>query len=128
MSAGLANMCKAINNASRAGKRQLILRADSKEMRTFLTQMLKHGYISGFSYIKDKMKGKSIIDLNGRLNRCAAICPNYRVGIDSIEDFRSRLLPARQFGHVLFSTSKGVLDHKECQEENVGGEILGYFY
>ncbi|CAD27106.1 40S RIBOSOMAL PROTEIN S15A (S22 in yeast) [Encephalitozoon cuniculi GB-M1] len=128
MSAALANMCKAINNASRAGKRQLLLRFSTEEMRMFLLQMLRHGYISGFSYIHDKRSGKSIIDLNGRLNRCGAISPNYIVKRDGIEDFRTRLLPARQFGHVLFNTSKGILDHKECLTENVGGKILGYFY
>lgn len=128
MSATLANMCKAINNANRAGKRQLLLRVSTDETRAFLMQMLKHGYISGFSYISDKRSGKNIIDLNGRLNKCGAICPNYTVKLAGVEDFRARLLPARQFGHVLFSTSKGVLDHKECLTENVGGEILGFFY
>lgn len=128
MSAELADMCKAINNASRAGRRQLLLRVSTGETRAFLLQMLKHGYISGFSYIDDGRRGKNIIDLNGRLNKCGAICPNYRVKVPGIDDFRARLLPARQFGHVLFATSKGVLDHRECLAENVGGEILGFFY
>lgn len=128
MSASLANMCKAINNASREGKRQVLLRISTKDMRYFLLQMLKYGYISGFSYITDKRKGKSIIDLNGRLNKCGAICPKYRVKLSGVEGFTSKLLPARQFGHVVFSTSKGILDHKECIAENVGGEILGFFY
>lgn len=128
MSAVLANMCKAINNASRAGKRQLILKSSTKESRVFLLQMLKHGYISGFSHIHDKRSGKNIIDLNGRLNRCGIISPHYIVKLGGIENFRARLLPARQFGHVLFNTSKGVLDHKECLAENVGGQVLGFFY
>lgn len=128
MSAELSNMCKAINNASRAGKRQLLLGVSTSETRSFLLQMLKHGYISGFSYIDDKRSGKNIIDLNGRLNKCGAISPNYTVKLAEVESFRMKLLPARQLGHVLFSTSKGVLDHRECLTENVGGQILGFFY
>jgi small subunit ribosomal protein S15Ae len=128
MSGVVANMCKAINNASRAGKRQCMLRISTQESRDFLHQMLKHGYISGYSYIEDGFKGKNIIDLNGRLNRCGAICPNYRAKAREVEDYRSRLLPARQFGHVLFKTEKGLIDHSECQERGIGGKVVGFFY
>lgn len=124
----LSNLCKAINNASRMGRRNLIVRESNNTTRTFLKQMLKHGYISSFSYIDDKRKGKTIIGLNGRLNKCGTISPNYIVEIDHIEKYRSRLLPARQFGHVMFNTDKGMLDHNECISSNIGGNIIGYFY
>jgi len=97
----LSNLCKAINNASRAGKRQLLLHESNNITRNFLKQMLKHGYITKYSYVDDKRKGKTIIWLNGRLNKCGAICPNYKVETEHIENYRSRLLPARQFGHVV---------------------------
>ncbi|KAF9764497.1 40S ribosomal protein S22-B [Nosema granulosis] len=124
----LSNLCKAINNASRAGKRSLILRESNNTTRTFLKQMLKHGYISSYSFIDDKRSGKTIVYLNGRLNKCGTICPNYIVETDHIEKYRSRLLPARQFGHVMFTTEKGMLDHNECIADNLGGQIIGYFY
>lgn len=128
MSKELSQMCKAININSRVGKRQVLLRFSSIEMKNFLKEMLRHGYISGFSIIDDKFKGKTIIDLNGRLNRCGAICPNFRVKKTGVEAFRTKLLPARQFGHVLFNTSQGFIDHNECQAHGIGGKILGYFY
>jgi small subunit ribosomal protein S15Ae len=124
----LSNLCKAINNASRAGKRQLLLRESNNITREFLKQMLKHGYITKYSFIDDKRKGKTVVWLNGRLNKCGAICPNYKVDLSHIENYRSRLLPARQFGHVLFTTEKGMLDHNECISSNIGGSILGFFY
>jgi small subunit ribosomal protein S15Ae len=128
MSAVIANMCKAINNSSRAGKRQCMLRISTVESREFLRQMLRHGYISGYSHIDDGFRGKNIIDLNGRLNKCGAICPSYHVKSQEVEGYRSGLLPARQFGHVLFKTNKGLLDHHECQEQGIGGKIIGFFY
>lgn len=124
----LSNLCRAINNASRRGWRGLILRESNNITREFLRQMLKHGYIKSFNYIDDKRRGKTTIYLNGRLNKCGTISPNYQVGVDHIEKYRSRLLPARQFGHVMFSTEKGMLDHNEAIANNIGGSIIGYFY
>lgn len=33
-----------------------------------------------------------------------------------------------QWGYVVITTPNGVLDHEEAQRQNVGGQVLGYFY
>lgn len=33
-----------------------------------------------------------------------------------------------QWGYVVITTPNGVLDHEEAIRQNVGGQVLGYFY
>lgn len=124
----LAATCKAINNANRKGKRQVMIRFTTKLTVPFLEKMQKCGYISTLTYVHDNRQGKVIVGLNGRLNKCGAICPNYCLKINDLERFKERILPARQFGHLILTTSKGVIDHNECVTMQTGGKVLGFFY
>ena len=38
------------------------------------------------------------------------------------------LLPARQFGKIILTTSYGIMDHEEARRKHTGGKILGFFY
>lgn len=124
----LADACKAINNASRAKKRQVFIKHTSRELKDFLIEMKKHGYISALTFVQSVNKEKAVIGLNGRLTKCGAICPRFKYRCDQIPVVANRLKPARQFGHVLFDTVKGVLDHNEANQQRAGGSIMGFFY
>lgn len=39
-----------------------------------------------------------------------------------------RLLPSRQFGKFILTTSVGILDHEEARRKKTGGKVLGFFY
>ena len=71
----LADALKTLNNAEKAGKRQVILRPCSKVVIRFLTVMMKHGYIGEFEIIDDHRAGKIVVNLIGRLNKCGVISP-----------------------------------------------------
>ncbi|KFK36850.1 hypothetical protein AALP_AA4G179800 [Arabis alpina] len=120
----LASMCHAEKN----GKRQVILRPTSKVITKFLTVMQKNGYIAEFEYVDDHRSGKIVVELNGRLNKCGVISPRFDVGVKEIEGWTAKLLPSRQFGHIVLSTSGGIMDHEEARRKNVGGKVLGFFY
>jgi small subunit ribosomal protein S15Ae len=124
----LVASCKAINNANRKGKRQVLIRFSSRTIRSFLEYMQKCGYISGLTYIDDHRQGKIVVGLNGRLNKCGAICPRFDLKLNDVEKWRDRILPARQFGHLILTTSKGIRDHNECISRHTGGKVLGFFY
>ena len=94
----------------------------------FLQLMMKHGYIGEFEYVDDHRSGKIVVELNGRLNKCGVISPRYDVGFGEIEDWIARLLPSRQFGHIVLTTSAGIMDHEEARRKKVGGKVLGFFY
>lgn len=48
--------------------------------------------------------------------------------VQELESWMERLLPSRQFGFVVLTTSSGILDHEEARRKKVGGKVLGFFY
>lgn len=48
--------------------------------------------------------------------------------IKDMESWVSYLLPSRQFGFFVLTTSAGIMDHEEAHRKGVAGKILGFFY
>ncbi len=86
------------------------------------------GYIGDFTVVDDHRAGKICVNLNGRLNKTRVISPRYDISHEEIEQWVQRLLPSRLFGHIVLTTSKGIMDHREAVEKGIGGKILGYFF
>ncbi|KAJ4977579.1 hypothetical protein NE237_008359 [Protea cynaroides] len=124
----LNDALKSMYNAEKRGKRQVMIRPSSKVSIKFLLVMQKHGYIGEFEYVDDHRSGKIVVELNGRLNKCGVISPRFDVAVADIENWTARLLPSRQFGYIVLTTSAGIMDHEEARRKNVGGKVLGFFY
>ena len=124
----LSSALRDIASAERRGKRQVLIRPSSKVIVKFLQVMQKHGYIGEFEIVDDHRAGKIIVNLNGRLNKCGAICPRFDCPANEFEKWVSNILPSRQFGFVVVTTSLGIMDHEEARERNTGGKVLGFFY
>eukprot|EP00800_Vazella_pourtalesii_P008639 TRINITY_DN223_c0_g1_i1.p1 TRINITY_DN223_c0_g1~~TRINITY_DN223_c0_g1_i1.p1 ORF type:complete len:131 (-),score=21.57 TRINITY_DN223_c0_g1_i1:106-498(-) len=118
----------AISNAERRGKRQVLIRPSSKVIVKFLTVMMKKGYIGEFEIVDDHRSGKIIVELTGRLNKCGVISPRFDVAQKDMEKWTTNLLPSRQFGFLVLTTSSGIMDHEEAKRKKTGGKILGFFY
>jgi small subunit ribosomal protein S8 len=56
------------------------------------------------------------------------IQPRFFVKKDEYEKWEKRYLPARGFGIMIVSTSKGVMSQKEAESLKIGGRLLGYVY
>eukprot|EP00960_Hanusia_phi_P031290 749204-Hanusia_phi.AAC.3 len=86
------------------------------------------GYIGEFEIVDDHRGGKVVVELIGRINKCGVISPRFDLTIGAIEQWTSNLLPSRQFGYVVLTTSLGIMDHEEARRKSTGGKILGFFY
>ena len=124
----LNDCLRSIYNAEKRGKRQVLVRPASKVIIKFLQQMMKHGYIGEFEVVDDHRAGKIVIELIGRVNKCGVISPRFDIEASGIEQWVVNLLPARQFGKIILTTSYGIMDHEEARRKHTGGKILGFFY
>jgi small subunit ribosomal protein S15Ae len=124
----LADVLKTISNAEKRGKRQVLLRPSSKVIIKFLQTMQKNGYIGDFTVLDDHRNGKIVVELIGRINKCGVISPRFDVPVKDMEKWVVNVLPSRQFGHVVLTTTFGIMDHEEARRKKTGGKILGFFY
>ncbi|RPB23192.1 40S ribosomal protein-like protein S22 [Terfezia boudieri ATCC MYA-4762] len=123
----LNDCLNAINNAEKAGKRQVLIRPSSKVIVKFLSVMQQHGYIGEFEEVDDHRSGKIVIQLNGRINKTGCISPRYNVRLSEMEKWIVKLLPSRQFGYIVLTTSAGIMDHEEARRKHVSGKIIGLY-
>jgi len=124
----LADALRSIVNAERKGKKQVLIRPCSKILIKFLKVMQRHGYIGEFEVIDDHRSGKIVVELTGRINKCGVISPRFDVKLPQIEKWLNNILPSRQFGFLILTTTYGIMDHEEARKKHTGGKILGFFY
>jgi len=90
--------------------------------------MQRHGYIGDFELVDDHRAGKVVVQLTGRLNKCGCVSPRYDVTLGDFDKVTSQLLPSRLFGHVVLTTSAGLMCHEEAKRRHLGGKVVGFFY
>lgn len=113
-----------IMNSKKAGKNELEVRRISK----FLIEILKiakdNQYLDFSVDSKAKTASIKILDLI----ECKTIKPRFNVQKNELDKYTRRFLPARGFGVLIISTSKGLLTHEEASEKGIGGNLIAYFY
>lgn len=123
----LADTLSTIKNAERVGKKECVTRA-SKVVKSVLKVMQDRGYIGAYEFIDDGKSGKFKIELKGKVIDCNVIKPNYSVGIDEFPKWEKRFLPGKEFGLLILSTPKGIVDHKKARELHIGGKLFAFVY
>ena len=123
----LADALSTIKNADKVGNNSCITKA-SKGIKAVLQIMQDRAYVGAFEYIDDGKGGKFQIDLKGKIIDCNAVKPRYSTKVPQFENWEKRYLPASEFGILILSTPKGVIDHKKARELRTGGKLLAYVY
>lgn len=123
----LASALSKIMNAEKTTKRECVTKS-SKLIKKILEIMREKRYIGGFKEVDDGKGGLLVINLLGKINKCGAIKPRYPIKTENLEKFEKRYLIAKDFGHLVISTSKGIMTHDEAREKGLGGKLLAYFY
>lgn len=112
-----------IMNAKKANKKVVEFIYHSKLLSSVLAIAKLKGYIKSYKV----EGGKMIVEID-KLNYCRAIKPRYMVKAADIGKYERRYLPAKNFGMIIVSTSKGLMTHQTAEEKNIGGSLLAYFY
>jgi small subunit ribosomal protein S8 len=124
----IADAMSALKNAADTGKEQVVLEPASKLLGALLSILKDSAYIAGFEFVDDGRGGHFIVRLNGRINQCGAITPRFNLSVDEMEGWETRYLPAKNFGLLLMTTSKGVMSHHQARELGIGGQLLAFVF
>lgn len=126
----IADMLSRIKNAIMAEKKDVFVPLSS--IKQEIVKVLKReGYISGFKVERNQFPPRMVIDLKYKSKKENVIegvkrisKPGRRVyaGVDNIPKVLGGL------GVALLSTSKGILTGRECEKQNIGGEVLLYIW
>jgi small subunit ribosomal protein S8 len=124
----LANALSAIKNAEKKGKSELNVTPSSKVIKAILDILKKEKYIENYKYLENNRGGILTVNLKGHINNIGPIKPRYPVRLEELERFETRYLPSRNFGKLILSTSKGIMNHDEAKKQKLGGVLLAYVY
>ncbi len=124
----LANALSMMKNAELRGKGICQIQPSSKLIGGVLNLLKEKGYIDEFEYIDNGKAGIFQVNLKGNINNCGVIKPRYPVKRDDLEQWESRYLPARDFGLLILTTTKGIISQNEAKKDGIGGKVLAYVY
>ena len=123
----LADVLSVIKNADKVGKKDCVTRA-SKLVKDVLTVLEEKGYIGSFEKIEDGKSGRFKVELKGKIIDCNVIKPRFSVKTDEFEGWEKRFLPARNFGFLIVTTPKGIMDHNKAKDIKSGGKLVAFVY
>jgi small subunit ribosomal protein S8 len=124
----LSDVLSAIKTTKDKGLFEIEVRPVSKLVKEVLSVLKTEGYISDFTIFEDKRGNSAKIKLTNLINNIGAIRPRFPVTLKELETFESRYLPAKDFGRLIISTSKGIMTHLQAKANRLGGVLLAYVY
>ena len=124
----LANMMSKIQSYEIAGKSEVSIYPSSKTIKTLLDIMNFHHYVGKYTFTKTNRGEILSLNLLGKINKCGVIKPRFNVKKNEFEKFERRYLPAKGFGFLLVSTSKGIMTNEEAKTKSIGGKLIAYIY
>ena len=134
----IADMLTRIRNAVLAEHKEVAIPL-AKIKREIARVLKREGYISDYKIDKSEFPARMLIDLKYKTKeekRAAARKESVIVGLKRISKPGRRVYAGAEnipkvlggLGVALLSTSRGILTGKECEKNNIGGEVLLYVW
>lgn len=124
----LASSLTKVMNAESVGKTEITLKPISSLIKEVLKMFNSSNYVGAFEEIVDGKGNYMKLNLLGSINKCGAIKPRYSVSYRDFEKFEKRYLPAKNFGFIIVSTSKGLMTTEQAKDQKIGGRLIAYVY
>ncbi len=124
----LAAVLSNIMNSERNGKKEVLVRYNSKLIKKLLSMLQENKYLGSFEEIEDGKNKLLKISLLGNINKIGVVKPRFSVTKQDFVKFEKRFLPAKDMGLLLLSTNKGLLTHTQAKQQGIGGKLLCYCY
>lgn len=115
-------------NAERVGKESCTVHPSSKLIKSVFEIMQDNKFIGSYETITEARGGYLKVNLIGGINKCGVIKPRFSVTKAEYQKFEKRFLPAKDFGLIIISTSKGIMTLKEAKEKGLGGKLIAFIY
>ena len=124
----LSNAMSKVQNYEKVGKKELLIKPTSSIIKKVFDILNAEGYIGKYEETDDG-RGKYLkLNLLGNINECGSIKPRFAVKLSDYEKFEKRFLPAKDFGVLIVSTSKGMMTHYKAKENKIGGKLVAFCY
>lgn len=124
----LAAVLSNIMNHEKLGKKEVIVRHNSKTIRKVLSILQDSLYLGSVEEMDDGKNKILKINLLGNINKIGVVKPRFPVSKDNYVKFEKRFLPAKDFGVLIVTTSKGMMTHTNAKNQKIGGRLLCYCY
>ena len=124
----LANVMSQLNTEDRLGKKSITSNSSSKIILSVLNILKENNYIGEFKEI-ETTKGNAVeINLLNSINKCGVIKSRFSVEVENFKKYERRFLPAKGFGYLILTTSKGIMTQENALKNGIGGKLLAYVY
>jgi len=124
----LANVLSHILNCEKKGKTSCQIAPSSKIIKSVLLLMKDKKYVRDYEILTEERGGLMRVNLLGSINKCGVVKPRFSITKKNYDFFEKRYLPAKGFGFLIVTTSKGIMSHEEALKKGIGGKLLAYCY
>ena len=100
----------------------------SKLIGAVLQLLQKEDYIKSFEFVDDGKSGFYLVKGIGAINECGAINPRTPIKFTELTMIEEQLLPSKDFGMLIISTPKGIVNNQKLREMKVGGRLIAFVY
>lgn len=123
-----------IRNKVRNQDYTIVLDKHNKILCQILSVLVKHKYLDKWEmqeYLtsKKEVRKRIVVHALPKLTNCYLVSPQITTKLKDIERIEKRFLPSVYIGHLILTTSKGLMTQEEVKNEyKIGGKIIAYVY